>query len=514
MNSHEIADIGVQASGKVFVDMPIHAESITALEQIRRHAHNKRIVFVSGNFNIIHPGHLRLLRFARECGDYLVVGVLDHASEGALMPENLRLEGIQSISWVDYGFLLRDEPAAFIEELKPAFVVKGKEHEERYNPETTAVEKVGGKILFGSGDISFSSIDLMRREWKELNPSTIKKSLDYPVRHGFSARDMVDVLGRMGTLRVCVIGDIIVDEYITCDPLGMSQEDPTIVVTPVSREKFVGGAGIVAAHARGLGATVRIFSVLGKDEAAKYAVKSMERYGVEIHAYADESRPTSLKQRYRAGQKTLLRVSHLRQHAINAELRRKILEDIRGILNEVDLLIFSDFNYGCLPQGLVNDIVEECSRKGVMMVADSQSSSQMGDISRFYDMTLVTPTEREARLAVHDFDSGLVVLAEKLKEKSRARNVVITLGAEGVLIHAETNEQNSWLTDRLPAMNSAPKDVAGAGDSLLTCTSMALAVGADIWQSLYLGSLAAACQVGRFGNIPLTPRELKSEILN
>ncbi len=63
-------------------------------------------------------------------------------------------------------------------------------------------------------------------------------------------------------------------------------------------------------------------------------------------------------------------------------------------------------------------------------------------------------------------------------------------------------------------MNTAPKDVAGAGDSLLTCTAMALAVGANIWQSLYLGSLAAACQVGRLGNIPLTPEELRAEIEN
>lgn len=148
------------------------------------------------------------------------------------------------------------------------------------------------------------------------------------------------------------------------------------------------------------------------------------------------------------------------------------------------------------------------------MAADSQSSSQIGDVSRFQQMTLIPPTEREARLALQDFDSGLVVLAAKLQERAKAANVVVTLGAEGVLVQAGPSETNKWQTDRLPALNNAPKDVAGAGDSFLTCAAMALAVGADIWQASYLGSLAAACQVGRVGNIPLTHDELVAEILS
>jgi sugar/nucleoside kinase (ribokinase family) len=81
-----------------------------------------------------------------------------------------------------------------------------------------------------------------------------------------------------------------------------------------------------------------------------------------------------------------------------------------------------------------------------------------------------------------------------------------------LLIHAELSSKNQWLTDRLPAFNTSPKDTAGAGDSFLTASSMASAVGGDIWQSAYIGSLAAACQVGRVGNIPLSPAEILKEI--
>lgn len=494
--------------------MQLHPESVYALHQVITNAQKKRLVFVSGNFNILHPGHLRLLRFARECGDYLVVGVLDSSSPGSYIEEALRLESVQSIQWVDHAFILHDLPESFIEQLQPAFVVKGNEHETRFNPEAEMVAGYGGKLLFCSGDISFSSVDLMRKEWRELNISTIKKPHDYLSRHSIEPTVMLGLLERMKGLKVCVIGDTIVDEYITCDPLGMSQEDPTIVVTPVLQEKFIGGAGIVAAHARSLGSCTHFFSVLGCDDTAGFVSSALKEQDIVFHSYEDQSRPTTLKQRFRASNKTLLRVSYLRQHDINAEIRRKIMADIRSVLDEADLLLFADFNYGCLPQSLVAEIIASAEQCGVMMAADSQSSSQQGDVSRFSNMALITPTEREARLALQDFDSGLVILAQKLKEKAGAHSVVITLGAEGLLVQTELAESNPWPTDRLPALNVAPKDAAGAGDSFLTCAAMALAVGADIWQASYLGSLAAACQVGRIGNIPLTHDELIAEIMS
>lgn len=473
-----------------------------------------RLVFVSGNFNILHPGHLRLLRFAKECGDFLVVAINEANSPGAFLPEQMRLESVQAINWVDYGFVLHGEATEFIRHLKPDIVVKGNEHEQENNPELDIISSYGGKLLFSSGDVSFSSIDLLRREWKEFNPSTIHQPSDYVSRHGIEANTITKIIHDMTSLRICVVGDVIIDEYISCDALGMSQEDPTIVVTPIHQEKFIGGAGIVALHANSFCSSVSFFTVIGNDHIADFAVQEMNQYGVVINVYRDVSRPTTLKQRYRVGQKTMLRVNHLRQHDIAADIRMSMFEDIRSTLDEIDLLIFADFNYGCLPQTLVEMIEQECIKRNIMMVADSQASSQIGDVSRYRNMALITPTEREARIAMHDFDSGLVVLAEKLKEKTAAQNVVITLGSEGVLIHSSSNQTTKWPTDRLPALNSSPKDVAGAGDSFLTVTSMALAVGANIWQASYLGSLAAACQVGRIGNIPLTKKELLLEIVN
>jgi rfaE bifunctional protein kinase chain/domain len=491
----------------------LHSDSIKVLSSIKKKSTKyKKIVFVSGNFNIVHPGHLRLLRFASECGDYLVVGVYDDATGNAVLPEKLRLESVNSTTWVDTAFILRDAPEKFIEHLKPAIVVKGKEHENKYVPELEAVKSYGGKLLFSSGDLTFSSISLLHNEFKRLNPTNIIQPNDFFYRHGITAADLQSTLQKFGQLNIVVIGDMIVDEYVTCDPVGMSQEDPTIVVTPLLNQKFVGGAGIVAAHAQGLGSAVNLFSVVGKDKTTHYAREQLDIYGVISHFYEDESRPTIRKQRFRANGKTLLRVNHLRHHGINRDIQEKILKDLNKILKDMQLVIFSDFNYGCLPQSLVDEITRLCRDNNIPVVADSQSSSQVGDVSRFKRMALLTPTEREARLAMQDFNSGLVVLAENLRKKALAQNMIMTLGKEGILIHDEVSESNEWLTDRLPAMNTAPVDIMGAGDSLLTCASMALAVGCSIWQSAYLGSLAAACQVGRLGNTPLSAADLQREI--
>lgn len=476
--------------------------------------HSPRTVFVSGNFNVLHPGHLRLLRFAKEYGDRLIVAVQSDrlAAKGAHIPEQDRLEGIKSNSWVDEAFIIDDPVTEVLEKLKPAIVVKGKEHEAKYNPELKVLEKYGGKLLFSSGETVFSSLDLIRREFTDTNLQSIHLPLEFLERHGISTNNLISRIEKFSQLRVCVIGDLIIDEYITCQALGMSQEDPTIVVTPIDSTKFVGGAGIVAAHAAGIGSQVKFVSVVGNDNTYEFAKTGLNTFQVKAHLLVDESRPTTLKQRFRSKGKTLLRVSHLHQGPISTQLQSQFLDIVAESLNTTDVLVFSDFNYGCLPQPLVESIVTLAKQHKVMMAADSQSSSQVGDISRFQGMDLITPTEREARISTRNSQDGLVVLAEHLRQQANAYNILLKLGEEGLLIHAGNGNEDSWLTDRVSALNSAPKDVAGAGDSLLIASALTLASGGPIWESACIGSLAAAIQVGRVGNTPVQRDEIIQEL--
>ena len=312
---------------------------------------NKGIVFVSGKFNVLHPGHLRLLRFAKGAGKRLVVAIESDSLAGAdaHVPELLRLEGIQSNSLVDESFIATCRITDIIAQLRPELVVKGKEHELRFNPELAVLEQYGGKLLFRSGETIFSSFDLIHKEFQKSEVRSICLPQDYMVRHAITNDRLQNLLIKFSQLKVCVVGDLIIDEYITCEPLGMSQEDPTIVVTPIDSTRFIGGAGIVASHAAGLGAEVRFFTVTGEDAARDFAMTSLESVRVTIQAHIDSSRPTTLKQRYRAKGKSLLRVSHLHQGAVSADIQAKLMSQIELAMNEADLLVFSDFNYGCLP---------------------------------------------------------------------------------------------------------------------------------------------------------------------
>lgn len=474
----------------------------------------KKVVLVIGNFNILHPGHLRLLRFARECGDRLVVVVNGDKKAGfaAHIMESLRLEGVRCNQWVDDAFISDDPDIEIVKKLKPDIVVKGKEHETSVNPESAVLEEYGGQLLFNSGETTFSSLDLIRREFREFDPQSIGLPQDFMVRHNISPERIKDLLDNFSRLKVCVIGDLIIDEYITCQPLGMSQEDPTIVVMPVDSTKFIGGAGIVAAHAAGMGADVRFISITGDDDARNFAVSRLKEIGVPSFLLKDQSRPTTLKQRYRSKGKTLLRVSHLHQGAISVDLQKELLTELELVIKDIDVLVFSDFNYGCLPQWLVDQIICLARNQNVILAADSQSSSQIGNIGRFQGMDLLTPTEREARISMRNHEDGLVVLAEDLRKQANAKNVLLKLAEEGLLIHASDNLKSAWHTDRVSALNSAPKDVAGAGDSLLIASAMTLASNGTIWEAACIGSLAAAVQVGRVGNTPIQLSELKREI--
>jgi rfaE bifunctional protein kinase chain/domain len=470
--------------------------------------------FVSGIFNVLHPGHVRLLRFASDLGERLVVGVLaDDLAEGAATVSlSQRLDAVRSLRMVDEAFVVDDSIADAIAKIRPEVVVKGREHLSRENEEEPLVRSYGGRLVFSSGDSFFSATDLISHEASSGRALSVVLPGDFMAIHGIDAHRLIDLLGAIASLRVLVVGDVIVDEYVACHPLGMSREDPTLVVTPIETTRFIGGAAIVAGHAASLGRGASLHSVVGDDEQGEFLRSQLRAMGVESALHVDRSRPTTNKQRWRAGGKTLLRVSHLHQDPIPSDLHSALLASVEQAIHDCDVVIFSDFNYGCLPQVLVDNVRDLGTKRGLVLAADSQASSQIGDISRFKGMTVVTPTEYEARVATRNFDDGLVVLADELLERAEAKIVLMTLAEDGVFIRGTSTPESAATTERLPALNRQPVDVAGAGDSLLVTAAMALAVGASMHEAALLGSIAAAVQVSTTGNRPIT-RQAISEIV-
>ncbi|CCQ09754.1 ADP-heptose synthase [Pseudoalteromonas luteoviolacea B = ATCC 29581] len=472
-------------------------------------------VLVYGKFDILHPGHVRLLNFAKECGDFLTVAIYsDEMTNGKCqINEKHRLELIQSLEAVDEAFITNQSPNSIILETKPHIVVKGKEFENRINEEKELLESFGGKLVFGSGNIEFSAYSYRNKNKFDLGQTfdftEVKK---YALRHNITQNSVSDIFANFHEKKVCVVGEVIVDEYVQGSAIGMSQEDPTIVMTPTATDVFLGGAAITAGHIKALGANcVNFVTVIGVDQSALFVSNNIKNYKLKEHLFTDISRPTPTKTRFRANGKTLLRVNKCRQNKISQEIQSQILNRLKDIIPQTDVLVFSDFNYGVLPQALVESISNLCKEFNVLLVADSQTSSQVGDISRYKGMNLITPTEKEVRVALGNYDDGLPILANKLYEKSKPENLVITLGEDGIFIHIP-NQNGTWENDILPAINRKAIDPAGAGDCFLAASSLAIASGADAWTAFYVGSIAAACQVDNLGNTPLELSVLEKAI--
>lgn len=475
-----------------------------------------KIVFISGNFNVIHSGHLRVLRFAKKFGGNLIVGVLNDklAGKGAFIPEKKRLEGIRSNTFVDKAFILKNSVQKEILKLKPDIIVKGQEHENKNNIEKKIIGKWGGKLIFSSGEANLSSIDFINREFAGQENNSVKHDKSFLNRHQLSSKDFLQTLKKFKKKKVLVIGDSIIDEYIGTQPVGMSQEDPTIVVTTLDNKLFIGGASIVAAHASSLGANSKIITIAGQDKSMKFLTKELKKVGVHSKIIIDDSRPTTIKKRYRTSEKTLFRVNIQDQRPISKIIQNKIFLEFKKDIKKTDLLMLSDFNYGCLPKSLVEKILNHVKKikknKKLIVVADSQSSSQMGDILKFKNADLLSPTEYEARLAMRDFYSGLVELAVDFLKKTISKNLILTLNKEGVII--QTLNRNKFSTDKIPSLSIDVKDVAGAGDAMLITSGLAITCGGSIWVSSYLGSIAAALEIKKVGNTPLRIKELANEV--
>lgn len=468
------------------------------------------VVFVSGKFRVIHAGHMRLLRTATDYGKKLIVA-LD--TEGLAAEETRWRESIlRNIEYVDKVIEFDGDIEKIIGVVKPNIVIKGHEFREVENLETKCLAKYGGKLVFTSGANYYSESELLGKSDSEFVEKLALMPQDFMARNTITINRLLQIINDFSKLTVCVIGDLIIDEYINCHPLGMSQEEPTVVVTPVDKRRFFGGAGIVAAHCKSLGANTSLITVTGEDETSSWALDKTAEYKIQSLNIVDATRPTTLKQRYRSGTQTLLKISHLTQDFLATEKEDELIRKFSEIAQNVDVLILSDFSYGVLSPQIVEKILQIAASHGIFVSADSQSSSQIGNLDKFRSINLISATEREARLELRDNTSGIVVVADGLRKQLSSKNLLLKMGGDGVLISAQAQNGQMLATDEIAAINKNPVDTSGAGDSMLAGASLALASGSTIYEAALIGSVLAGIQVGRLGNVPIAQETVKAHL--
>ena len=453
---------------------------------------------VIGRFNIVHPGHIRLFSFARQYCKKLVVGLYVHDESSEIRPRSKRKEELRRIEHVD-SVIEYSDFQSLIGKIKPDVIFGGHDFAQSHTEETSLIRSLGIKLVCMSSDTQYHN-QVKRSKRPEAIDSYER---DYCSRHGISTSGLTVALRKAADLKCVVIGEVIIDEFIPCEAIGMSQEDKNIVYAIGQPKSYLGGAGIVATHCAGLGVNTTFVSALGADSDSDFAIRELRRAKVEISPIIDRLRRSLRKTRFIADQRPIFRASQVDAHIIDEEVKAKILEKARAEFPSCDFIIFSDFNYGILPKDLVEQLIKIAKEVGVFVAADCQISSQEGDLSKYFGVDLLVPTEYEARATLNDFDCGVASLGRQLKQKLNIGKLILTLGEAGLLVFGD--DSSGIEVERLGAFSKYALDTSGAGDSLLSVSTIVLASGGSLYEAAYFGSVAAGIQVMRRGNTALSP---------
>jgi rfaE bifunctional protein kinase chain/domain/rfaE bifunctional protein nucleotidyltransferase chain/domain len=484
----------------------------------------KRVVHCHGCFDLVHPGHLRYLEFSRAQGDVLVVSLTgDDAIEKAdgtrpYVPQELRAENLAAIEYVNH-VVVCDGPTGepVIERLRPDLYVKGKEYEGSdhagFLAEKTLVEQHGGRVVFSSGEVVFSSTALLQTMSDESAMNPAQRLAACCGRWGLGSASVRQLLTTgFRDQRVAVVGDCMIDQYVFCDGGQVAGEAPILSVRPLEEVQYPGGAAVIASHLKALGARPHLLTCVGDDEHSRWLLHAMAELDVEVTALPVR-RTLPSKQRFLVDTQKLLKVDRGEAQPLDSAAQRKLLAALTDLRGQLDALVLTDFGYGTLTLSLLDRLMP-AMRPHVKVISGDVSGPRR-TLLAMRDADLLTPNERELRSVVGDFDGSLPTLAMALMRPLGLANLAVTMGQRGCLLFRPREERREdWFharlrSDFLPSLAGQVVDPLGAGDALLSCATLALCAGASLPQAGYLGSAAAAIAVGRVGNGPVSCEELR-----
>ncbi len=482
----------------------------------------RSIVLCHGCFDIVHPGHIRYLEFARKHGDMLVVSItsdatIDKAIDRPYIPEELRAESLAALEFVDIVYIDPHESACdVLETVKPEVYVKGDEYQVSQDPrflsEQQVVERNGGKVIYSSGDVRFSSTELIERLGRDTDLEL--RRLGYVCqRHQINHGTLGAVLNRFAGRRVVVVGDVLLDRYLFCDAVDVARESPMMSLRELDERTYLGGAAVVARHLAGLGATVEVVSSFGRDAVSDWVRSELQSDGVVTHSLL-ERRGLVVKTRYLVEDHKVLKVERGEHCPLDTRAVRQAGAVLLGAATDAGAVVFCDFGYGVITERLLSCWLSEIRRRADVITADV--SGNRGTLLSFSDVDLFSPTERELRSTLHDYDQGLSSVAWRLMGATRVRHLIATLGRRGLVAFdrpvqdpASADFSARLRSEYLQALNARASDALGCGDALLAGCSLALCCGASFVQAAYIGNVMAAAEAAEIGNIPVTLRLLR-----
>ncbi|PCI94743.1 MAG: cytidyltransferase [Flavobacteriales bacterium] len=476
-------------------------EAITASHK----SQNKTIAHCHGCFDLLHLGHIRHFESAKKTADILIVTLtkdkfINKGPGRPVFNENQRAEAIAALQYVDYVAINNWATAEeTIKILKPNLYIKGPDYKDQTNDltdnigiEENAVLSVGGKIHI-TEDESFSSSKLINTHFSPLDENIQSYLSDFKTRHNID--DVLKVLDKMKDLNVLVIGDTIIDEYHTCTPLGKSSKSPTISTKFETENSYAGGILAIANHIQEYTNNVHLITLLGEENTQLELIKSKLNQSITPAFFTRKDGPTATKRRYLDNYLNLklFEVTFMNDRHIDKSLENEIINHFNSVYANYDLIVLADFGHGFITPNIIQAL--EKSNKYLSINAQTNSNNfGYNYITKFHNADYISIDEKELRLPFGDAYCSLETLIKKLADITNCYNIQITLGAKGSIIYKD----NKFIT--IPAFADSIKDSVGAGDAVLSLTSLCsyLNIPSDI--TGFIGNCTGSLAVKILGN--------------
>jgi len=317
--------------------------------------------------------------------------------------------------------------------------------------------------------------------------------------------------------RMIVVGEAIMDTYVLCDQPDVAGEGPMLTLRPLETRCYDGGAAIIARHAASMGAKPVLVTVLPDDEIGAAFERRLAGEGVEVAPLRVDS-PIPEKQRFVVGTQKVVKIDLVRPYVLDARQRDELAALVDG-QGDADVGIVADFGLGLFTNQTSRRVCE-CVRRRCSFTAGDISGNR-ADLGAMRGLDLLTPSEGELRRSMRSFDEALPAVMWHLLEETGAGEAIVTMGPEGLVSFCPFENQKEFGDDpfgtrlkaeHVPAMVGSAVDQLGCGDALLATAALARVSGASPMASAFLGSIAAAVQAGRMGNIPVSATDLRRGI--
>ena len=319
---------------------------------------------------------------------------------------------------------------------------------------------------------------------------------------------LLKILDNFNGKKILVVGDVMLDKYIWGDVSRISPEAPVQVVNVLKETYEAGGAANVANNVAALGGLPYMVGISGNDEARNVLMEEMRKKCINTGGIIqDKDKPTTQKVRIIGKSQQLLRVDYENKEHIHHDIENSIIKFAEKNINEVDVVVISDYAKGVITQEVSSKIISLAKQNKKQVIVDPKPKHR----NWYIGVDLITPNNNEASemSGIEDGSDESVIEMGKSLLKNLSTNVLLTKGEKGMSLFEKDGS-----VSHIPAKAKEVYSLIGAGDTVVATAALAIASGADLKEAAFLANIAAGIKVGKIGTASVATEEIKAELEN